>query len=53
MSVAYRCGTVAVTYIIHHERSDSSANLIVGLAFARRTQQDEEKPVRTEGPEAY
>lgn len=52
----YECGLLepesAVTYIIHHERSDSSANLIVGLGFAVRTQQDEEKPVRTEGYEA-
>lgn len=36
-------------YIIHHEGSDSSANLIVGLGFAVRTQQDEEKPVRITG----
>lgn len=52
MSVVYWSRRVPVSYIIHHERSDSSANLIVGLGFAVRTQQDEEKPVRTEGYEA-
>lgn len=36
-------------YIIHHEGSDSPANLIIGLGFAVRTQQDEEKPVRVTG----
>lgn len=40
------------TYIIHHESSNSSANLIVGLGFAMRTQQDEEEPVRIAGLEA-
>lgn len=37
---------MAVAYIVHHERSNSSANLIVGFGFARGTQQDEQKPVR-------
>lgn len=36
-------------YIIHHEGSDSPANLIIGLGFAVRTQQDKEKPVRVTG----
>lgn len=33
-----------VTYVVHHERGDSSADLIVRLGFAMRTQQDEEEP---------
>lgn len=39
---------MAVAYVVHHERSDSSANLIVGFGFARGAQQDEEKPVGTD-----
>lgn len=46
VSVVCRGGMVPVTYIIHHKCSDSSANLIVGLGLAMRTQQDKEKPVR-------
>lgn len=48
ISVVCQGGTVPGRYLVHHERSDSSANLIVGLGFAMRTQQDEEKPVGTE-----
>lgn len=42
-------GAASVTYIIHHQRRDGSANLIVGLGFAVRTQQDEEKSTRVAG----
>lgn len=37
---------VLVTYIIHHECSNSSANLVVGFGFAMRTQKNEEKSAR-------
>lgn len=48
---AYPVGLVLVTYIIHHECSNSSANLVVGFGFAMRTQKNEEKSARggTEG----
>lgn len=37
---------VPAAYVIHHEGRDGSANLVVGLGFSMRTQQDEEKPAR-------
>ena len=37
------------SYVIHHERSNGSTNLVVGLAFAMRTKQDKQKPTRRQG----
>lgn len=45
----YCVGTGFATYVIHHQCSDGSADLIVGLGFAVWAKQDEEEPIRVAG----
>ena len=41
------CVPLSLAHIVHHERGDGPADLIVSFGFAARAQQDEQKPVDT------